>query len=79
MNRIIWLPATEAKCIASACRGGPCARRDVSSSGRDLNDFSVGVWGNAPQCQAPGWLKRILPSQAVKPADKPVIKEWVGR
>jgi hypothetical protein len=51
----------------------------VSSSGRDLNDFSVGVWGNAPQCQAPGWLKRILPSQAVKPADKPVIKEWVGR
>ena len=41
MNRVIWLPANEAKCIASACRGGPCARRDVSSSGRDLNDFGA--------------------------------------
>lgn len=49
----------------------------MSSSGRDLNDFSVGVWGNAPQCQAPGWLKRILPSAAVKPAAVPAAKEYV--
>lgn len=78
MSRVIWLPSNEDKCIASACRGGPCARRDVSSNGRDLNDFSVGVWGHPPACEAPKWVKRILPSQAVKPAEAQVVRDWIG-
>jgi hypothetical protein len=79
MNRVIWLPATEAKCIASACRAGACARREVSADNRPLADFSTQHSFYGPTCTAPVWIKRILPSQAVKPADAPKIKDWIGQ
>ena len=79
MRPIIWLPATEPKCIAAACRAGPCARREVSADNRPLIDFSTQHTFYGPACTAPVWIKRILPSAAVKPADKPQIKEWIGQ
>ena len=79
MNRNPWMAPGEPKCEAKACRAGPCARRDISADGRPLADFSIATTFYGPACMAPGWVKRILPSEAVKPADKPQIKEWIGQ
>ena len=74
MNRVIWLDIKEPKCIGSACRHqGGCARLDVApDKGRPLDDFSrsPGMYMSAP-CSAPGWLRRIDPATAVKPAPGP--------
>lgn len=78
MNRVIWLAPGVAKCTAQVCHAGPCARRDISSDGRPQLDMSVGVWGNAPACMKPHYLKRILPSQAVKPIPDRPAKGWIG-
>ena len=78
MNRVIWLAPDVPKCTAQVCQAGPCARRDVSSDGRPQVDMSVGVWGNAPACMKPHYLRRILPSQAVKPKAGPVVRDWIG-
>jgi hypothetical protein len=81
MIRTIWLAPTIAKCIASACKyPGACATRDVPyQQGRPVTDHSLtpGLYISAA-CSAPNWLKRIDPANAVKPADKPVAREWIG-
>lgn len=81
MRRVIWLDLAEPKCIGSVCRHvGGCARLDVAmDKGRPLADFSraPGMYVMAA-CGAPSWSKRIDPATAVKPADKPVVKDWIG-
>jgi hypothetical protein len=82
MRHVLWLPLTTAKCIGVACKyPGNCATRDIPADrGRPLTDHSLsaGIYMSAP-CSAPNWLKRISYESAVKPADKPVIREWIGR
>ena len=78
MNRVIWLAPGESKCTAQNCQAGPCARRDVSADGRPQGDLSAAVWHNGPACCAPKYVKRILPSEAVKPVAGPAVKDWIG-
>ena len=79
MNRVIWLAPNEAKCIASACKQPrPCARRDIAAEkGRPLADFSQPI-GYVADCCAPRWAKHVPYAQAVKPVDKPVVRDWIG-
>ena len=81
MTPRIWLPITEAKCIASACRyPGKCARMTVAmDQGRPLTDYSMtpSLYATAT-CAAPAWSKRIDPAAAGKPVDQPQVKEWIG-
>lgn len=79
MRSAIWLALSEAKCIGSACRHPvPCARRDIAAEkGRPLADFSQPI-GYVADCCAPRWYKHIPYSQAVKPVEKPQVKEWIG-
>ena len=82
MKPPLWLPLTVAKCLGTACKyTGRCATREILyEKGRPLTDHSVsaGMYMAAP-CSAPNWLKRIDPANAVKPAEKPIVKEWIGQ
>lgn len=80
MRQVLWLAEKEAKCIGSACRyPKPCARRDIPhSKGRPLADYSLPLQ-YIPECgPSTGWAKFISYEKAVKPVDKPVVKEWLG-
>lgn len=80
MNRVIWLPLSEMRCIGAQCGAAtPCARKEITyTAGRPQGDYSVSR-GGLPECGYPVWVKHIPLSRAVKPADKPVVKEWIGR
>jgi len=80
MNRVIWLADGEPKCIASACRrGAPCARMlVVYKPGRKVADLSIPGGSHVADCRAPLWSMWVDPAKAVKPAGKPVVKEWIG-
>jgi len=82
MNRVVWLPLDRAKCAGHECkRPGRCAAREVAADkGRPMTDYSrsPGAYMSAP-CSAPNWLRWLDVATAVKPADVPTVKEWVGQ
>lgn len=80
MRPVLYL-ADGKKCTASACRHPQaCARRDAEyKPGMWIADFSVPAGSHVPDCNAPLWQMHVSYSAAVKPADKPVSREWVGK
>lgn len=82
MRQVIWLPATEPRCVPTACtKGQPCAREAIAQApGRPQSDFSVpgGTWV-AECCDRTAWARFVPLSAAVKPVDKPVVRDWIGK
>ena len=80
MKTPLYLDPSVAACRPSACfKMDRCARRDISSDGRPLADFSIPSGYGLPDCCAPMWRMWIKPGDAVRPDAAPVVRDWIGQ